>query len=104
MLTSTRGNFLSRLRSYVKAAPRAPGRSCIETQRRRGAAAGEREVTRTGSETALREARKKVLARCFHFHGNCPRPSFSLRNGITRISHESSALLVARGQAAFASY
>lgn len=36
---------------------------------------GEREITRTGSET---EARKKVPARaaCFHFHGNCPRPLF----------------------------
>lgn len=67
-------------------------RRCIEMQRRRG----EREVTRTGSET---EARKKVLARCFHFHGNCPRPLspppsslfLFLSASIIRISYKSSS-------------
>lgn len=51
-------------------------------------AAGEREVTRTGSETAARCQKESSRSRCFHFHGNCRR--------ITRVSRSSPTAMALR--------
>lgn len=63
-------------------------------------AAGEREVTRTGSETSATRSQKESSRLGVFTFMEIARAPLSLRDGITRISHESSALLVARGQPA----